>query len=118
MIHTGIIILIFLVIHLVDFYFVLKIWGEVETVLYDGKEYHDLGSLVLAKFKLPGFVIGYILSFIFLGFHLIHGFHSAFQSIGFNRKKFLSGAKIFGYVYTFVIVGGYTAIPLIIYFMD
>lgn len=116
MIHTAIIILIFLVVHLVDFYFKAKFGNEEVTVLYDSIAYPDLASLVVAKFQIAGYVIFYIASFLFLGFHLIHGFQSAFQSLGFKRKKFLKTARIAGYIYTFIVVAGFTAIPLIIYF--
>ncbi len=116
MIHTAIIILIFLVIHLVDFYFKAK-FGNVEgTVFYDSIAYPDLASIVFEKFSIPGYVIFYIASFLFLGFHLLHGFQSAFQSLGFKRKTYLKTARLTGYIYTFVVVTGFMAIPLIIYF--
>ena len=57
MIHTGILILIFLVLHLIDFYFKAKIFGDIEEVSYGGFFYHDMGALVIEKFKRPFFVI-------------------------------------------------------------
>jgi len=80
MIHTAAVILTFLVIHLTDFYFRSK-FGHVEEVTYDSLRYYpDLGALVTAKFRTPGYVILYIACFLFLGFHLLHGFQSAFQT--------------------------------------
>ncbi len=116
MIHTAVIITIFLVIHLFDFYFRAKFGNEHVTILYDSIAYPDLASEVIDKFRIPGYVIFYIASFLFLGFHLWHGFQSAFQSLGFKRKNWLRTVQIIGYIYTCIIVAGFTAIPLIIYF--
>ncbi len=116
MIHTAVIITVFLVIHLSDFYFKAKFFGEVQDVMINGKEYHDLGALVLAKFKMTGFVIFYVASFLFLGFHLVHGFQSAFQTLGINHKTYTPIIKTAGVIYTFIVCGGFIAIPLVIYF--
>jgi succinate dehydrogenase / fumarate reductase, cytochrome b subunit len=116
MIHTAVIIFIFMIIHLFDFYFKAKIFGEVPNVIYDGKEYHDLGALVLAKFKILWVVIFYIASFLFLGFHLLHGFQSAFQTLGIEHKAYTPMIKTVGKIITVIIVAGFTIIPVIIYF--
>ena len=105
-----------MIIHLFDFYFKAKIFGEVPDVIYDGKEYHDLGALVLAKFKILWVVIFYIASFIFLGFHLLHGFQSAFQTLGIEHKAYTPMIKTVGIIITVIIVAGFTIIPVIIYF--
>jgi len=116
MIHTGILIFIFLVIHMIDFYFKAKFTDVVPSVTYDGKTYQDLGLLIIEKFKLPGFVIGYIISFLFLGFHLHHAFQSAFQSMGWNHSKYTPVVKSLSLVVSVVIPLGFTIIPLVIYF--
>lgn len=115
MIHTALIILVFLVIHMMDFYFKAK-FGHVGGVVYNGKHYHDLSVLVIAKFQMGGFVIFYIASFLFLGFHLLHGFQSAFQTLGLNHNVYSRIIKAIGVIYTLIIVGGFSIIPLIIYF--
>lgn len=116
MIHTALIIFVFMVIHLFDFYFKAKIFGEVPEVVYNDKVYHDLGALVLAKFKIPWVIIFYIGSFLFLGFHLLHGFQSAFQTLGIEHRTYTPLIKIIGKLITAVIVAGFTIIPLVIYF--
>ena len=73
MIHTAVIILVFLAIHFVDFYFRAK-FGHGTEILVDGKIYHDFATEVEDKFRMMPFVVFYIASFIFLGFHLVHGF--------------------------------------------
>jgi succinate dehydrogenase / fumarate reductase cytochrome b subunit len=116
MIHTAVIITVFLVIHLSDFYFKSKVLGEVPEVFYNGKSYHDLGILVIEKFKIPGYVIFYIVCFLFLAFHLFHGFWSAFQTLGLDHKAYTPVIKVFGILYTLVITAGFTLIPLYVYF--
>jgi succinate dehydrogenase / fumarate reductase cytochrome b subunit len=116
MIHTAFIVGIFLVIHLMDFYFKAKFFGEVEDVVYNGKNYHDLGSLVIEKFQMAGFVIFYIASILFLGFHLLHGFQSAFRTLGLEHKTYTPVIEFTGIVYTLIIVVGFSIIPLVIYF--
>jgi succinate dehydrogenase / fumarate reductase cytochrome b subunit len=116
MIHTAVIIAVFLVLHLMDFYFKAKIFGEVPEVLYNGKSYHDMGLLVIEKFKIPGFVIFYLACFIFLAFHLLHGFWSAFQTLGLDHKVYTPVIKGAGILYTFLVIGGFALIPIYIYF--
>ncbi len=115
MIHTAVIVLTFLVIHLVDFYFKAK-FGKAPDVVVDGTHYHDLATLVTTKFKMIGFVIFYLLAFLFLGFHLIHGFQSAFKTLGLNNKTYTPVVNTLSIIYTIIVVGGFSAIPIVIYF--
>ena len=116
MIHTAVIIGVFLVIHLMDFYFKAKFFGEVGEVMYNGKPYHDLGTLVIEKFKMSGFVIFYIACIIILGFHLLHGFQSAFRTLGLEHKIYTPIIQAIGIIYSMIIVVGFSSIPLVIYF--
>lgn len=118
MVHTAVIIGIFLVIHIMDFYVKAKYGHEAVEVTYDGglTQYEDMGALVIAKFKMLGFVIAYIVSFIFLGFHLLHGFQSAFQTLGINHPVYTPIIKIVGVIYSLIITIGFSIIPIVIYF--
>jgi succinate dehydrogenase / fumarate reductase cytochrome b subunit len=116
MIHTATIITVFLVIHLFDFYLRAKVFVDVPIVNYDGKEYHDLGILVIEKFKVAGYVFFYIACFLFLAFHLLHGFQSAFQSLGLNHKFYTPVIKGLGILYTLLVTAGFILIPIYIYF--
>jgi succinate dehydrogenase / fumarate reductase cytochrome b subunit len=116
MIHTAAIITVFLVIHLMDFYFKAKVLGHVPLVIYGAKEYHDLGIMVVEKFQIPGYVIFNIACFLFLGFHLFHGFWSAFQTLGLDHRRYTPLIKALGIIYTVVITGGFIYIPIYIYF--
>lgn len=116
MIHTAAIMTVFLVIHLFDFYLRAKVFGDAPLVIYDGKEYHDLGILVIEKFKIGGYVVFYIACFLFMGFHLIHGFQSAFQSLGLNHRVFTPVIRFLGIAYTVLVTAGFIWIPVYIYF--
>jgi succinate dehydrogenase / fumarate reductase cytochrome b subunit len=115
-IHTAAIIFVFIVIHMVNFYFKNR-FGQTEEITYDGIKYiSDLGALVIEKFKLSGFVILYISCFVFLLFHLLHGFQSAFQTLGLNHKSYTPFIKAIGVIYSVFVFAGFTSIPLVIYF--
>ena len=113
MIHTGIIIFVFLIIHFVNFYFVkYGILGVPAGA--EGK--HDFYNMALNLFHLKGYVIFYIAFMLFLGFHLNHAFQSAFQTLGFNNNKYSCALKIAGTVYSVIIGFGFALIPFLIYF--
>jgi len=115
MVHTAAITLIFLVIHMMDFYLKSK-FGHGAEILVDGVVYHDFASEIVDKFKMLPFVIFYIAAFVFLGFHLIHGFQSAFKTLGLDNKKCNSVITVLAILYSTVVVAGYSIIPVIIYF--
>jgi succinate dehydrogenase / fumarate reductase cytochrome b subunit len=116
MIHTALITLTFLVIHMADFYIKAK-FGHAAEIDVDGVMYHDFASEIVDKFKMLPFVIFYIAAFIFLGFHLIHGFQSAFKTLGLDNKKYTPFIIALSNIYTVIIVGGFSIIPVLIYFM-
>ena len=116
MIHTALITLTFLVIHFMDFYIKAK-FGHAAEVIVDGVTYHDFASEILDKFKMLPFVIFYIAAFVFLGFHLVHGFQSAFKTLGMDHKKYTPVVQFLAIIYSTIIVAGYSFIPIYIYFL-
>jgi succinate dehydrogenase / fumarate reductase cytochrome b subunit len=118
MIHTAVVIGVFLVIHIMDFYFKAKFSDVVPEVSYDGgvTHYHDLASLVIAKFNIITYVVIYVVAILVLGFHLHHAFQSAFQTLGLHHEKYTKWIKACGIVYTLIMVVGFSLIPLMIYF--
>ncbi len=115
MIHTAIITLVFLVIHMADFYIKAKLGNAIEIVV-DGVHYHDFATEMLDKFKMLPYVIFYIAAFIFLGFHLIHGFQSAFKTLGMDNRKYTPVIQVLALFYCTLVVAGYSIIPVIVYF--
>lgn len=115
MIHTGVIIGVFLVIHLTDF-FVLKMQGQVPEINEGGRQIEDMGILVVNKFKLGGYSLFYVIALLFLGFHLDHAFQSAMQSLGLNHPTYMPFFKVLSRLLAIVITVGFISIPLVIYF--
>jgi len=115
MIHTAIITLIFLVIHFMDFYIKAK-FGHAAEIMVDGVAYHDFASEIVDKFKMLPFVIFYIAAFVFLGFHLVHGFQSAFKTLGMDNRRYTPVIQVLSIIYCIVVVAGYSIIPVLIYF--
>lgn len=112
MFHTGVIIFIFLIIHLVNFFFVkvglVPVPDHAESNL-------DFYSMAVASFTNPVYSGIYLVSFVFLGFHLYHAFQSAFQSLGINHPLYTPAIKAIGLVYSLVISLGFSSIP--VYFL-
>ena len=107
MIYTGGIVLIFLVIHFINFYLMKLglVEGDHENFY---KEAYDL-------FQLPGYLVFYLFSFVILGFHLHHAFQSAFQTLGWNHYKYTPAIKAIGLIYSIIIPLGFFIIPILIY---
>ncbi|MFQ5866198.1 MAG: succinate dehydrogenase cytochrome b subunit, partial [bacterium] len=111
MIYTGILIFVFLVIHLKTFKF-----GPYYTTNVDGVEMRDLYKLVMEVFVKPGYVIWYVAVMVLLGFHLRHGFWSAFQSLGAYHPRYMPIIYAVGIILAIVLAVGFLGIPLWIYF--
>ena len=113
MIITGVMILLFLGLHLYDFWVAEMNYKYIEfNEPNPTRYYHEL----IEKFHDPLRVGFYVLCFVFLCLHLLHGFQSAFQSMGWKddaRKKLISQV---GNWYSYIICGGFIFIALFHYF--
>lgn len=86
-------------------------------VEYNGEQYKDLYSIVQFAFQQEWLVALYVLSMIFLGFHLSHGFSSAFQTLGLNHVKYSPAIKKIGLAFSIIVPALFASMPLYIYFM-
>jgi len=107
----GTVILVFLIIHLYNFFIPTKT-GALGPVTIEGMEYDNLYVKVVEAFRNPIYVALYVISMIALAFHLIHGFQSAFQSLGINHKKYTPAIKTIGYAFSVLVCLGFAAMPL------
>lgn len=106
----GGVVLIFLVIHLADFYWKVR-FGEISLVR--GTEMKDLYSLVSEKFiELWWLDLIYVIGAVFLGLHLSHGFWSAFHTLGWNNDTWMKRIQWIGYILAVIIGAGFATIPL------
>jgi len=112
MIWTGGIVMIFLVIHLMNFY-ALKLGIFEGPELANGEP--DFYAQAQTLFRMPGYSILYIVLIIILGFHLNHAFQSAFQTLGLNHPTYTPCIRRFGTLYAIIIPLGFIIIP--VYFL-
>lgn len=90
----------------------LHVWGFKFGTYYDaGGGVRDLHRLVIEEFQNPILVLFYVVGMAILGFHLWHGFGSAFESLGVTHSKTL---RRVGNVIAVVMAGGFAIIPLVI----
>ncbi|MBX2816555.1 MAG: succinate dehydrogenase cytochrome b subunit [Saprospiraceae bacterium] len=106
----GMVILVFILLHMWQFWFQMK-WGDIGTATYGGVETKDLYTIVQHTFKQWWFVLFYVISMIVIGFHLQHGFQSAFQTLGLNHKKYTPAIKTLGLIYSIIIPLAFAIIP-------
>jgi len=114
----GSILLIFLIIHLADFWWKFH-YGDVPAKSYEGytEPLKDLYFTVHEAFKIWWLVAIYVIGMIGLSFHLVHGFKSAFQTFGLNHVKYNGLINFVGlWLFSIAIPVGYAIIPLVIYF--
>jgi succinate dehydrogenase / fumarate reductase cytochrome b subunit len=112
MIYSGLAILAFIVLHFIDFWLPEINHKYIEVLPEDPtRYYHELRE----KFVNPIRVGAYVLAFVFLGLHLMHGFQSAFQSMGMNNK-YSKCVRNFGKTYAIVIPLAFIFIALFHHF--
>lgn len=113
MIYTGAVILLFLGLHFYDFWLpeinTKYIQGDMSGLLANGdyRYYEELQHKFVDIWR----VAIYCLAFVFLSLHLLHGFSSAFQSVGANNK-YTRALKGFGKAYAIIIPLGFIFIAL------
>lgn len=107
----GTLLLLFLVIHFKDFWYVYK-FGSLP---YDSHGNKDLYVIVVNAFQSWWYVILYVLSMFALGYHLLHGFKSAVRTLGLYHPRYASIVNTFGTVYSYTITFGFSIIPVYVH---
>lgn len=107
MIYSGAAILVFLVIHMIDFWIPEMKYKYVDVQPEDIDRYFPE---LQHKFKELWRVVLYIVGFVFLGLHLHHGFQSAFQSLG--ARKYASAFRSIGTIYAFIVPIGFAIVAI------
>ena len=104
MFATGIIVLLFLILHLSEFTFQLRHTEELK-----GLEPYAKAILILND---PLTFVVYIAGSLVLGYHLLHGFQSAFQTLGINHPKYTPFIKFVGLLFAIIVAAGFGSFPL------
>jgi succinate dehydrogenase / fumarate reductase cytochrome b subunit len=118
MIITGITVMLFLGLHLYDFWVhemqIKYLNGDMTGLI--NPDSPDSGYRywieLHGKFHDPVRVLIYVVSFIFLALHLLHGFQSSFQSVGFNHKRYTPIIKKLASAYAVLVPIGFVIVAV------
>lgn len=110
----GFLILVFLVIHIINFFVKLKI-TDTAPLTADGG--HDGYKLVTELFTNQGVLSYlycgiYVLAAVLLALHIRHGFWSAFQTIGWNNEIWKKRMFFLATAFAWFLGVGYSILPL------
>lgn len=112
----GTIILVFLVIHMRQFWGEMH-FGSVPMKTYGEHNVKDLYSVCSLAFQNPLYVALYCISMVAIAFHLWHGFTSAFQTLGLNHMKYNPVINFVGKTFAVVVPALFALIPIMMFFV-
>ncbi len=115
MLILGALVLVFLVVHLMNFYLKMKFTGSplLDFVMVDGVKMKNSYNLVSTAFKESlVYSLFYVAGGILLGLHVVHGFWSSFQTLGLNNNLWMSRLRLIAKIYAIVVAVGFSIIPL------
>ncbi len=101
MLITGLIVAVFLVIHLIDFR-LPKLTGELD----------DLGAAVTQRLSSPAGIAIYLVGVTALGLHLSHAVQSALQTLGAAHPKYTPLLRGLGLLLAVVLFVGFASFPI------
>lgn len=105
MIASGLVLLVFVPVHLITF----KFGAYYDTA--STPPIRDLYRLVMEVFSDPLHVTWYVVAMVVVGFHLWHGFGSAFETVGIGQRASIRWA---GRALAVVVAGGFAIIPIVV----
>ena len=108
----GTLLLIFLIIHLANFWVKSRFTG-LPGVDANGNE--NLYMVMQTAFSNIWLVILYVLAQVSLAYHLMHGFQSAFQTLGWNHPKYTPIIKSIGFWFSILISIIFATMPVAMY---
>ena len=118
----GTLLLLFLIMHIYHFWTPSRLGGiasiqPLEPVTYmDGKEIHNLYAEMLKVFQGNILVVVlYVLGCISLGYHLLHGFQSAFRTLGVHNKRYIVLLNGLGAAFSIIVPLVFAMMPVSMY---
>lgn len=108
---TGSIVFIFLVLHLGTFFWRFNV-HDPSGLAHE----HEYFQIVIDFFSYWWYSLLYVIAVALLGFHLNHGFQSAFQTFGWNHSKYTPLIKKLGTVYAVIMAVGFASMPIYFFF--
>ena len=110
----GTLLLFFLVMHLSHFW-VPSRFTDLPTVDIDGKEIANQYADIIRVFQSPLVDVLYILGCASLLYHLLHGFQSAFRTLGVPNGKYIDIIRVVGYIFAVVVSVAFAMMPVSVY---
>jgi len=105
----GTLILLFLILHL------SKFWGPNRISQTMGNGELNLYQMMKAEFQVAWVVVVYVLGCIALGWHLVHGFYSSFQTLGLGTHKYKGMIKGIGVAFSIIVPIIFALMPIAFY---
>jgi succinate dehydrogenase / fumarate reductase cytochrome b subunit len=120
----GTLLLLFLIMHIYHFWVPSRLGGignvqSLPETHYDntlGMQYHDLYSEMVKVFQIEWVVILYVIGCISLMYHLMHGFESAFRTIGVHNNRYLTLLRYGGRGFAIIVCLAFAMMPISMYF--
>jgi succinate dehydrogenase / fumarate reductase cytochrome b subunit len=104
----GSLLLMFFVIHWANF------WVPTKVAVFTGKEENTFEHMK-EIFANPVYVAIYLVGIFSLCYHLLHGFPSAFQTVGLSNKKYTPVLRKAGTLFSIVVCTLFAAMPITVY---
>ncbi len=111
----GTILLLFFIIHWYHFWIPSRFTGVEEIEVPPGKFIYNMFGLMQVTFSELWVVIVYVFACFSLCWHLIHGFESAFRTIGVSNNRYLVMVRTVGVVFSVVICLAFAMMPVSMY---
>lgn len=108
--YSGILVLVFLVLHLITFRF-----GNYYPYAFKGEEIRDLHKLMTEVFAGGGYVAWYLLCLLVLGFHLSHALWSSVQTLGVIPPGKEKSLRCVSLAYGWLVALGFAVNPILIF---
>jgi len=118
----GTLLLMFLVMHIYHFWTPSRLGGmgsvqPLEEVFYNGVKHHNLYAEMRDVFVGNTLIVAlYVLACGSLAYHLLHGFQSAFKTIGIHNKKINGLIHSVGVGFSIIVPLLFALMPLSFYF--
>jgi succinate dehydrogenase / fumarate reductase cytochrome b subunit len=111
----GTLLLLFLVMHISHFWIPSRVTQDLAPVQYGDMEAHDLFARMVAVFQNGWIVALYVVGCISLAWHLLHGFQSAFRTLGLSNHKYISLIKATGTGFSILVPLLFALMPISMY---
>jgi succinate dehydrogenase / fumarate reductase cytochrome b subunit len=117
----GTLLLMFLIIHLYHFWAPSRLGGSMgvhalgEKWVSSGEMVHDLYAEMQEEFSHLWVVVVYVLAMGSLAYHLLHGFQSAFRTLGLSHKKYTPTIEKAGIAFSILVPALFAAMPVYIF---